>query len=107
MFLALNTIDVAAKMENAFVKTADEVLEFFSVTEQRGLSETQVSESRAKYGPNAVPEEPPTPLYKLVLEQFKDQLVVILLLSAVVSFVLALLEEDLTWTAFVDPVVVG
>lgn len=56
--------------------------------------------------PIALPEEPPTPLWQLVLEQFKDQLVIILLGSATVSFVLALFEESDDWTVFVDPVVV-
>lgn len=55
----------------------------------------------------ALPEDPPTPLWQLVLEQFKDQLVIILLGSAAVSFVLAILEEGDDWTAFVDPVVVS
>lgn len=54
----------------------------------------------------ALAEDPPTPLWELVLEQFKDQLVLILLGSAAVSFVLALFEEGDDWTAFVDPVVV-
>jgi Ca2+ transporting ATPase len=43
----------------------------------------------------------------LILEQFKDQLVIILLGSAAVSFVLALLEDGEGWTAFVDPAVVS
>jgi Ca2+ transporting ATPase len=42
----------------------------------------------------------------LILEQFKDQLVLILLGSAALSFVLALFEGGDGWTAFVDPVVV-
>ena len=55
----------------------------------------------------AIAEDPPTPLWELILEQFKDQLVIILLGSAAVSFVLALFEEDGGWTAFVDPAVVS
>jgi len=53
-----------------------------------------------------LPEEPPTPLWEMILEQFKDQLVLILLGSAGISFVLALFESEGDWTAFVDPAVV-
>jgi magnesium-transporting ATPase (P-type) len=56
-----------------------------------------------------LPEDPPTPLWELILEQFKDQLVLILLASAVISFVLALLDdsEDTTvFGAFVEPAVI-
>ena len=55
----------------------------------------------------AIPEDPPTPIWELILEQFKDQLVIILLGSAAVSFILALFEEDGGLGAFVDPAVVS
>jgi P-type Ca2+ transporter type 2A len=116
-------------MENAHAQSTSEVLKFFSVSETQGLTESQVQASRGKYGRNgeqylfvpfraapnrekangpiAIAEDPPTPLWELILEQFKDQLVIILLGSAAVSFVLALFEEDGGWTAFVDPAVVS
>ena len=111
-------------MDNAFVHNPFDVLAGLGSTEESGLSEQQVLDARQKYGPNgtvgpfaspgtvtdtlrsALAEDPPTPLWELVLEQFKDQLVIILLGSAAVSFVLALFEEDGDWTAFVDPMVV-
>ncbi|KAJ5834341.1 hypothetical protein N7447_000367 [Penicillium robsamsonii] len=93
-------------MENAFLRTPAESLEHFKVTEQTGLSQNAVLKSRQQYGPNALAEEPPTPMWELILEQFKDQLVLILLGSAAVSFVLALFEESDDWTAFVDPAVI-
>lgn len=93
-------------MENAFAKSASEVLKHFSVSETQGLTEAQVKASRERHGRNAIAEEPPTPLWELILEQFKDQLVIILLGSAAISFVLALFEEGGGWTVFVDPAVI-
>ncbi|KIX07550.1 calcium-translocating P-type ATPase, SERCA-type [Rhinocladiella mackenziei CBS 650.93] len=93
-------------MEQAYVRSTAEVLRHFNVTESAGLSSAQVAEARKRYGCNALPEDPPTPLWQLVLEQFKDQLVLILLGSAAISLVLALFEESDDWTAFVDPVVI-
>jgi len=93
-------------METAFTKSTTDVLNYYQVKEQHGLSERQVEDLRSKYGRNALPEEPPTPLWELILEQFKDQLVLILLGSAALSFVLAIFEGGEGWTAFVDPLVV-
>ncbi|KAI9815848.1 MAG: hypothetical protein M1826_001946 [Phylliscum demangeonii] len=93
-------------MEDAYRRSAHEVLSRFQVDEAHGLSEAQVQEAQVKYGRNALPEESPTPLWQLVLEQFKDQLVLILLGSAALSFILALFEESDDWTPFVDPVVI-
>ncbi|KAJ5257264.1 hypothetical protein N7478_013368 [Penicillium angulare] len=93
-------------MDNSFIHTPAEALDHFDVSESAGLSQDAVLKSRQEHGPNAIAEEPPTPLWEMILEQFKDQLVLILLGSAAVSFVLALFEESDDWTAFVDPAVI-
>src|ERR1700721_2233374 len=54
----------------------------------------------------ALPEDLPTPLWRLIFEQFKDQLVIILLASAVFSFAFAFLEGGDDFTAVVDPAVI-
>lgn len=67
-----------------------------------------MEERQKQYGLNALAEEPPTPLWKLILEQFDDYLVQILLVSAVISFVLAFFENggESGITAFVEPFVI-
>lgn len=94
-------------MENAFAASTQDVLSRFSTSPTKGLTSNQITALREEYGSNSLPEDPPTPLWELILEQFKDQLVLILLGSAAISFVLALFEGADDWTAFVDPVVVG
>lgn len=93
-------------MDTSYLFSTEKVLEHFTVDEHQGLSEQQVQTALEKYGRNALPEDPPTPLWQLILEQFKDQLVIILLGSAAISFVLALFEDGEGWTAFVDPAVI-
>ncbi|XP_067573498.1 sarcoplasmic/endoplasmic reticulum calcium ATPase 3 isoform X5 [Pseudorca crassidens] len=119
----------------AHLLPAADVLRRFSVTAEGGLSPEQVTGARERYGPNgesaghagaagaacaAVSVSPPAPrlrrelpteegksLWELVLEQFEDLLVRILLLAALVSFVLAWFEEgEETTTAFVEPLVI-
>ena len=93
-------------MDSSYLYSTEEALARFGVNEQQGLSDREVWMAREKYGRNALPDDPPTPLWRLVLEQFKDQLVIILLASAAISFVLALFEDEEGWTAFVDPLVI-
>ena len=58
-----------------------------------GVSTEQAESLLQRYGYNELAKEEATPLWKLVLEQFDDTLVKILLAAAVVSFVLAFFEE--------------
>nr|XP_055223145.1 sarcoplasmic/endoplasmic reticulum calcium ATPase 3 isoform X1 [Gorilla gorilla gorilla] len=94
-------------MEAAHLLSAADVLRHFSVTAEGGLSPAQVTGARERYGPNELPSEEGKSLWELVLEQFEDLLVRILLLAALVSFVLAWFEEgEETTTAFVEPLVI-
>ncbi|KDQ59419.1 hypothetical protein JAAARDRAFT_32974 [Jaapia argillacea MUCL 33604] len=96
-------------MDEPWTKSPQAILAHFGTDPSSGLSADQVAKHAEIYGKNELPEDPSTPLWELILEQFKDQLVLILLASAVVSFVLALLDdaEDATFaSAFVEPIVI-
>ncbi|XP_065503066.1 sarcoplasmic/endoplasmic reticulum calcium ATPase 3 isoform X1 [Caloenas nicobarica] len=94
-------------MEAAHSLPVLDVLRRFGVTESCGLSPEQVRRNREKYGPNELPAEEGKSLWELVLEQFEDLLVRILLMAAFLSFILAWFEEEEeTMTAFVEPIVI-
>ncbi|KAK3250133.1 calcium-transporting ATPase [Cymbomonas tetramitiformis] len=77
----------------AWAKSGDEVLKHHKTDFQNGLSTAQVEDKLARFGPNELAKEEGTPLWKLVLAQFDDSLVKILLLAAAVSFGLTWIEE--------------
>uniref|UniRef100_A0A3P8PDC7 Calcium-transporting ATPase n=1 Tax=Astatotilapia calliptera TaxID=8154 RepID=A0A3P8PDC7_ASTCA len=94
-------------MENAHAKTSVECLAYFSVNENTGLTPDQFKKNLDKYGFNELPAEEGKSIWELVVEQFEDLLVRILLLAACISFVLAWFEEgEETVTAFVEPFVI-
>uniref|UniRef100_A0A669BZ15 Calcium-transporting ATPase n=1 Tax=Oreochromis niloticus TaxID=8128 RepID=A0A669BZ15_ORENI len=94
-------------MENAHTKSVEEVYSYFSVNESTGLSLDEVKRQREKWGLNGTTAKNRKSLWELVLEQFEDLLVRILLLAACISFVLAWFEEgEETITAFVEPFVI-
>lgn len=71
---------------------------------QNGLLKTNALKLLETIGRNKLPENQKTSLLKLVIDQFKDQLVIILLLAATVSFILASIEGDPE--GFVEPIVI-
>ncbi|CAM8936004.1 unnamed protein product [Rhodiola kirilowii] len=87
-------------MEDAYARSVEEVLERFGVDPAKGLSDFQVAEHARIYGKNG------TPFWKLVLKQFDDLLVKILIVAAVVSFILALVNGETGLVAFLEPSVI-
>lgn len=89
------------------MKSWQECCDHFNVNVEHGLTPDQVKRSLEKYGPNELPVEEGKSIWALILEQFDDLLVKILLMAAVISFVLAFFEEgEETVTAFVEPFVI-
>jgi len=94
-------------MENAHCAEPAAVLAHFGVNQEIGLSPEQFKKNLDKYGYNELPAEEGKSVWELVVEQFEDLLVRILLLAACISFVLAWFEEgEETVTAFVEPFVI-
>ena len=73
-------------MDQMFRKTAQQVLDQFSVTKD-GLTQAQVEKQRQTYGENALAEEKKKSPLVVFLEQFKDLLVIILIIAAIISAV--------------------
>ena len=69
-------------------KSVNEVKEEFNANLEIGLNKEEALERFNKYGPNALKEKKKTPLIVRFLEQFKDFMVIILLIAAVVSVVI-------------------
>ena len=59
----------------------------------QGLTQNQVKESREKFGSNTLTQIPPDPLWKKILEGFKDPMIMILLVALVVQVVLFFLKQ--------------
>merc|ERR1712061_243788 len=72
-----------------------------------GLSQSQVEENKKKYGPNELPVEAGKTIFELILEQFDDLLVKILLLAAIISFVPAFVEPFVILLILIANAVVG
>jgi len=97
----------ASLQKSAYSLEGREVLSQFGVSEATGLTQQQVQNNRNKFGRNEIPVPPGTSFFALLMGQFEDLLVLILLGAAVVSFLLALFEEgEDRLTAFVEPAVI-
>merc|ERR1719162_2482923 len=90
-----------------FHASVEDILRDQKVDIRKGLSDDEVLKRRDDFGLNELEHEERTPLWKLVLEQFDDKLVQILLFAALLSFGLAFFEEVDHWLeAFVEPGVI-
>ena len=59
----------------------------------QGLSSKEVEVSRKQYGSNNLTQIPPDPLWKKILEGFKDPMIMILLVALVIQVILFFLGQ--------------
>ena len=87
--------------------SAEDACAKLDVDAAHGLTAAEAAARLLRYGSNELPESPPVPWWKLVLQQFDDLLVKMLLAAAVVSFILALAEGSGNMAhAMVEPSVI-
>ncbi len=75
-------------MSEWYTKTGTQILNELQVDARQGLSSAEVEERRAKYGPNELIDRGSKSPWKIVLEQLSETMVVILLISAAITFFL-------------------
>ncbi|XP_072960703.1 calcium-transporting ATPase 1, endoplasmic reticulum-type-like [Typha angustifolia] len=94
----------------AWARSVQECEAAFKVNAEEGLRPGDVAARREKYGWNELEKHSGPSIWQLVLEQFNDTLVRILLVAAVISFVLAWFNGneggEMGITAFVEPLVI-
>ena len=62
--------------------------------DRNGLTEEQVQESRAKYGVNLLTPPKRPSMWKLYLEKFQDPVIKVLLVAAVFSLIISIIENE-------------
>lgn len=70
---------------NYFNQDEKSVLDSLGTSREKGLSDSQVTESREKHGANIITEEKPKSIFMVFLEQFADLLVIILIIASIIS----------------------
>jgi len=81
--------------------SCEKVLEYFKVDPQKGLTEKQVEENRKKYGENRVVGKKPKSDLVLLLEQFNNPVIIILIIAAVVNAFISDIKDTLVIAAVV------
>ena len=79
-------------MQKFELKSIEEVMDYLNTSPQ-GLSSDQVEQSRQKHGANKLTEEKPVSPLIIFLSQFKDFLVIILIIAAILSAAMGKFES--------------
>jgi len=94
-------------MENWFNQETEKVMNKLNSNLEKGLTEEQVKAAREKYGYNELEAKKKKTLLVKFLEQFKDFMIIVLIIAAIVSGVVGVAEgEGITDTIIILVVVI-
>ncbi|MER6319806.1 HAD-IC family P-type ATPase [Streptomyces sp. NPDC001581] len=71
-----------------YTRSPEEVVAAFGVDPTAGLSAARAAELLSAHGPNALPEEEPTPAWRRFLAQYRSYMQIVLVAAAIVSMVI-------------------
>ncbi|MBQ3411489.1 MAG: cation-translocating P-type ATPase [Oscillospiraceae bacterium] len=86
-----------------YTRPSGEVLKELQSDPAVGLNSAQVTERKEKYGENALEEKPSKTLLQRFIAQFADILIIILLISAAISFAVSLIGHE---ESFFEPILI-
>ena len=82
------------KNENWFNLSSDDVIKKLETNETIGLSDEKVAEKREKYGLNELQGAKKKSVFIKFLEQFKDFMIIVLILAAIISGVVGYIQGE-------------
>ena len=89
---------------NYFAKPLTEVLEKLGVDLKIGLRNTEVNERLQKYGENKLKEKKKKSTLSRFFDQFKDVMIIILIIAAIISFAVVVIEKN--WGELFEPALI-
>ena len=89
---------------NAHSKTREEILKELQTEAEQGLPSELAAKKLAEYGENKLKEKKKKTLLSRFLDQFKDAMIIILLIAAVVSFSIICFEKN--WGELFEPALI-
>ncbi len=84
--------------------TKEEVLKKFSVDCDKGLTASQLQKAKERYGLNKLQEKKKKTNFQRFCDQFKDVMIIILIIAAVVSFTIVCVEQN--WGELFEPALI-
>ena len=77
-----------------YLESSARVLEGLGSSEQAGLTAAAAAERLAKYGPNKLDEEEPTPMWIRFFQQMADPMVIMLIVAAAISAITGFIQGE-------------